>query len=107
MKPGPDRTKRAIVANAHQLIADLTQFGEQPHVDLECASGGGWTSTVLVFPTPPGEVLAGLTACERDCVCYLARCGEPVPAEKLRDELESKKIAIYSIATVKRALQRL
>ena len=62
---------------------------------------------LVAFGTPPGEEVAGLTECDRDCLALLAQACEPLSAARVRRELEGRGIGIWGIATVKRSLARL
>jgi hypothetical protein len=69
-------------------------------------SGGGWTTLILAFPTPPEDMAAGLSECDRDCLAFLATACRPWSAARLRKQLE-KQGSIYGEITVKRSLARM
>jgi hypothetical protein len=85
----------------------LLKSGALPRAEVASLTDAGWTVVVLAFPSKPGEDVPGLTQCDRDCLKLLGQAKAPLPAERVRQELEKGGIGTYGIATVKRSLAKL
>lgn len=108
MDPAPtDPARPLAAAHAHAFLAELLQRAVPPAVDAVTCAEGGHTILVMRYPTSAGGRSPGLSPCAVDCLRLLASRGERLTAERLRDELEARRIGIHSIATVKRSLKRL
>jgi hypothetical protein len=104
---GVDRVRSLVVGHAQSCLADLAGTGAVPRADAAVRAAGGWTVLVVVFPTLPAEGVPGLTECDRDCLGILAQAREPLPAARVRRDLEKRRVGIYAEITVKRSLIRL
>ena len=60
----------------------------------------------MISPASPGEGVAGLGQCERDCLELLAKADRPYSAARARRLLEDEGI-IWGLVTVQRSLRRL
>jgi hypothetical protein len=106
--PAPiDRVGSLLTGYSEALAADLRASGAAPRLAAISRSLGGWDVFVIVCPKRPGQDTPGLSACERDCLAFLAAAQQPKPAYAVRDGLENEHNRIHGLITVKRALARL
>jgi hypothetical protein len=106
MSDTSDRAGSLVQGYAQAIATDLQQAGA-PRVTAALEDAGGWSVVVLVFPTPAGLRIPGLSDCERDCLRFLSLTGDSFSAQLVRDEMEDMGIGVYGLATVKRALANL
>src|SRR4051794_1931653 len=94
--PGQDQGVSPLVReHARALLAALAQTGKPPDPVAALQIGQGWSVVVIAFPTPARQAIPpGLSECDRDCLVLLAQAPQPVPASRIRKELEAKNIAI-------------
>jgi hypothetical protein len=112
VNPLPQIDRAALLAlledQARHALGRLLSSGT-PQAEAVVAAQGGWTLLVSLFPTPPlgPEADHDLTPCDRDCLRILSVADRPLPADRVRNELESRKLAIWGLVTVKRSLAKL
>src|SRR5262245_47235378 len=105
---GVDKIRSLVEGYADACLCDLRDAADAPRQQVTVQGAGGWTVFLAVFPTPRAADTLALTECERHCLALLARKRFPVPAARLRTELERFGAdTTFGIATVKRALARL
>ena len=102
-----DRVRSLVIGHAHSCLGALLQAGGEPRPEAAACADAGWTVVVIAYPTPAGDGSPGLSPCERDCLTLLARVQEPLPAARVRKEMERSGLAVHAEITVKRSLARL
>jgi hypothetical protein len=102
-----DRVRSLVAGHGHALMADLLKSNAAPRAEAASLNESGWSVLVLAFPCRPAEGTPGLTQCDRDVITLLGQAPEPLPASRIRKDLEQVGIGVYGIATVKRSLARL
>jgi hypothetical protein len=86
----------------------LTIMGDDPVLRSTVLYESGKALAVVLVPVPaPGKGETVLSQCEQDIISLLMKLSDPMPAEKIRDEMELKRIGTWGLRTVKRALARL
>jgi hypothetical protein len=101
--------KAGSLASGHAglILDDLLNSNAVPAPTAATVSAAGWCVTVVIAPQSPGEGVAGLTDCDRDCLALLDSADQPLSAARIRDELERRGEAIHGLITVKRSLAKL
>jgi hypothetical protein len=111
MPNGPQLNKvRSVLGGYAQLcLDDLKRAGEgDPYPESALASAAGRLVLVVTLPAPDGNAIPpGLTRCELHCLGLLIEAPHELSAACIRRELERRRVEIYGIATVKRALLRM
>ena len=106
-----DHVRREVQRHADELAAFLFGTGP-PQLDDEAgartarAAVPGWEVRVTVAPVSPDDQQAR-TACTRKTRELLETAPNPLYGKEIRKQLEARKMGVFSIATVKRALRDL
>jgi Fe2+ or Zn2+ uptake regulation protein len=103
--PHANRARCLIAGQAHSLLGDLLKAGAEFRCDVASVSADGWSVLAIAFPAREGSGDRAPGECDRDCLVLLARARRPLPAWRVRQDLEEAHL-IHGIATVKRALAR-
>jgi Fe2+ or Zn2+ uptake regulation protein len=94
-----------VVGHAHSLLGDLLKASAQLRCEAASLSADGWSVLAIAFPARESDSDRAPGECDRDCLALLARAQRPLPAWRIRQDLEAAHL-IHGIATVKRALAR-
>jgi hypothetical protein len=106
-QPEQDPVRALVARSAQSCLDDLFRSGQAPRPEPVLRSSAGWTVLVVAYPTPDGFPALQLSDCDQDCLSLLAQARSPLPAVRIRRELEERGLGVWGIATVKRSLARL